>query len=97
MKQLWVNKSPNHNPTCADLMKMAEQELAAFLSAVTELFGSEQARLSAEDWLQELALNRLPASKREWRLISVNVSSRLASRVNASSISTASRTLAHAS
>ena len=35
---------------------MAEREIGAFISAVTELFGSEQARLATEDWLDELVL-----------------------------------------
>jgi hypothetical protein len=53
------------------------------------LFGSEQAELSAEDWLQELIeIDALPASTREWRLITAKVSTRLASRVNASFLST---------
>jgi SRSO17 transposase len=70
--------------TCADLMSKAEQELRAFFSAVKELFGSAQAELSAEDWLHELmAVNRFPASTREWRLLTVKASARLASRVNA--------------
>jgi hypothetical protein len=43
-----------HDRTCGDLMTMAERELAAFFRAATELFGSEQAKVSAEDWLQEL-------------------------------------------
>src|SRR5580692_5319684 len=43
-------------PTVAKLMTMAERELGAFISAVTELFGSEQVRLAAEDWLDELVL-----------------------------------------
>jgi hypothetical protein len=81
MNQLSVN-----NPTCADLMKMAEQELAAFFSAVKELFGPGEARLSAEDWLHEVAsISRLPVSAREWRVITVKVSARLASRVAATS------------
>src|SRR3981189_3024400 len=42
-------------PTFAKLMTMGERELGAFIRAVTELFGSEQARLAAEDWLDELA------------------------------------------
>ena len=46
--------SNNFNPPCADLMTMAERELSAFFNAVTQLFGSEQAELSAEDWLHEL-------------------------------------------
>jgi hypothetical protein len=42
-------------------MTMAERELGAFISVVTELFASEQARLAAEDWLDELALMEAPA------------------------------------
>ncbi len=81
--------SGNSNPRCADLMTMAERELSAFFNAVTQLFGSEQAELSAEDWLHELIeTDGLPASTREWRLITAKVSTRLASRVNASSLST---------
>ena len=80
--------SGNPNPRCADLMTMAERELSAFFNAVTQLFGSEQAELSAEDWLHELIeIDGLPASTREWRLITAKVSTRLASRVNASSLS----------
>ena len=48
------NPSTNFNPGCTDLMTTAERELSAFFNAVTELFGSEQAQLSAEDWLHEL-------------------------------------------
>jgi hypothetical protein len=77
------------NPGCADLMTMAEQELLAFFNAVTDLFGSEQAEISAEDWLRELIeIDGLPASAREWRLITARVSTRLANRANASSLST---------
>ena len=81
--------STNLSRACTELMTMGERELSAFYSSVTELFGSEQARLSAEDWLQELIkIDGLPASSREWRLITSKVSTRLASRVRASSLST---------
>jgi hypothetical protein len=67
-------------------MTMAERELSAFFNAVTQLFGSEQAELSAEDWMQKLIeIDGLPDSSREWRLITAKVSTRLASRVSASS------------
>jgi transcriptional regulator CtsR len=80
--------SNNSNHPCPDLMMMAERELSAFFNAVTQLFGSEQAELSAEDWLQELIdSNVLPASAREWRLITAKVSTRLPTVVNASSLS----------
>lgn len=70
-------------PDCPDLMTMAERELSSFFNAVTELFGAEQAQLSAEDWLHELAeIDSLPASTREWRSFTAAVSTRLASRVN---------------
>jgi len=78
--------NPNH--PCSDLT-MAERELSAFYNAVTQMFGSEQAALSAENWLQELIkIDDLPASTHEWRLITANVLTRLASQVSASSLST---------
>ncbi len=81
--------SNNSNPPCADLTTMAERELSAFLNAITHLFGSEQAELSAEDWLREsIEIDGLPASTREWRLITAKVSSRLAGRISTSSLST---------
>jgi hypothetical protein len=35
------------NSTCADEVRAAERELVAFIGAVTELFGPQQACLSA--------------------------------------------------
>jgi hypothetical protein len=78
----------NSNQPCRDLMTMAEQELSAFFNAVKRVFGTEQAEISAQDWLRELfEIDGLPASAREWRLITAKASTRLASRVNASSLS----------
>ena len=73
-------------PTLAKLMTMAERELGAFISAVTELFGSEQARLAAEDWLDELvSMEALPGlTSRDWRFITITASARLANRVRTS-------------
>jgi hypothetical protein len=73
-------RSSNHSPTCADLMAMAQRELSAFIRAVTDLFGSEQARLSAEDWLDELAsMDCLPGStSRDWRAVTIAALARLA-------------------
>jgi hypothetical protein len=41
------------NSTCEDQINMVELELSAFIRAVTELFGPEQARLSTKDWLDQ--------------------------------------------
>jgi len=88
-----MNPLARYKPTqtsdsgCTDLMTMAERELSAFFNAVTEVFGPEQAEISAEDWLQEVIdIDGLPASTREWRLITAKASTRLASRVSASSL-----------
>jgi hypothetical protein len=82
MNQLAVNRlPPDHDVTCAELINMAQRELAALFRTVTELFGAEQAELSAEDWLQELqAASTLPTSTRQWRLITAKVITQLANR-----------------
>ena len=75
--------SMNSNPRCVDVMTMAERELSAFFNTVIQMFGSEQAELSAEDWLREvIEIDDLPTSTREWRLLTAKASTRLANRVN---------------
>jgi len=90
MNSLARYKSSNDsNSPCPDLIAMAERELAAYFNAITQLFGSEQAELSAEDWLRELIeIDALPASAREWRVITAKASTRLVGRVRDSSLST---------
>ena len=79
----------NTHSDCTDLTAMAERELSAFFHAVKEVFGPEQAELSAEDWLHELnQTDGLPASAGEWRLMTTRASTRLACRINALSLST---------
>ena len=67
-----------------DQMHLAEHELSAFIRAVTQLFGPEQARLSAEDWLDESELVASPprSTSRDWRTVTIAASARLASRLN---------------
>ena len=77
------------DPDCADSISLAERELTAFFGAVTELFGSEVAELSAEEWLRQLeATNDLPNSPHEWQTLTAKASLWLASRVNALSLTT---------
>ena len=77
----WKN---SHSPADADLMVIAERELGAFIRAVTELFGPEQARLAAEDWVDELELmDALPGpTRRDWGSVTVAASAQLARRLN---------------
>jgi hypothetical protein len=68
-----------------DQAHLAELELAAFLRSVTQLFGPEQARTSAQDWLDEAELADTPprSTARDWRAVTIAASARLASRVDA--------------
>ncbi|MCU1333839.1 MAG: hypothetical protein JWM08_2831 [Candidatus Angelobacter sp.] len=96
MNQLAINQSSkDHTLDCADVRTTAEQELTAFFRAVVNLFGSELAELSADDWLNELLTTKaLPSSTRDWRRITLKASMRLAARVNASTITSPCQTLA---
>src|SRR5258708_33643157 len=71
------------NSTYADQMHIAERELSAFIGAVTQLFGPEEAKLSAEDWLDESELMDSPprSTSRDWRAVTVAASARLANRL----------------
>lgn len=92
MNQFAAARSPNNDElTCNQLITTAEEELSAFFRAVADLFGSEQAKLSVEDWLRELAASAdLPSSTRHWRVLTVKAAARLASRVHAASTPAAS-------
>jgi hypothetical protein len=73
-----------HSPADGDLTVIAERELGAFIRAVTELFGLEQARLAAGDWVDELELmDTLPGPTRlDWGSVTVAASAQLARRLN---------------
>lgn len=69
-----------------DDLHLAERQLSSFIAAVMELYGSEQAKLSADDWLEESELTDSPprSELRDWRAVTIAASVRLASRVNSS-------------
>jgi hypothetical protein len=71
------------NSTCAEEMRIAERELSSFVRAVTQMFGSEEAKLSAEDWLDEAELMDSPprSTTRNWRAVTITASARQATRL----------------
>lgn len=96
-----ANKQSFSNSTYAAETDRAERELSAFISAVTELFGPEQAQVSTDDWFEELSLMDKPfrPKERKWRAVTVAAAARLANRLNTathpriySSASTATKT-----
>jgi hypothetical protein len=68
----------------ADLMVIAERELGAFIRAVTELYGPEQARPAADAWVTELeSMDTLPGpTRRDWGDVTIAASAQLARRLN---------------
>ncbi len=70
--------------TFANLMASAEHELGAFVKAVMDSFGTEQAGRAAEDWLEELESMPLPDELNSclWRTITIASAARLAARLN---------------
>jgi hypothetical protein len=68
---------------CEDQICLAERELAAFIGAVSKSFGQAQARLAAEDWLDESDLMRTSArsTSKHWRAVTIAASARLANRL----------------
>ena len=62
------------------LLVVAEKELSAFVRAVEEIFGAEQACVSTMDWIEELELIDWPdgAAPPNWREVTIRASARLA-------------------
>lgn len=70
---------------CEEQTQLAERELSSFIAAVSELYGPEQAKISAKDWLDESELMDAPplSTDRNWRAVTIAASVRLAKRVSA--------------
>ena len=73
------------NSICEEQVQLGERELYSFLAAVAELYGPGQARISAEDWIEESDRIDVPprSARRDWRAVSIAASARMASRIDA--------------
>ncbi len=83
-----MNKQePFQSPAYTELVRKTERELGAFISAVTELYGAEQARLSAIDWLDQFeSINDASESTtHDWRLVTVRAAVCLVHRLHVKS------------
>jgi hypothetical protein len=76
-----------------DLVAAAERELAAFVGAVSESFGPNQAGLSANEWIEELLSMDFPDGSRipDWRRITIMAAGRLGKRSTITALRQASR------
>lgn len=68
---------------CEELVSLGEREFAAFIRTVTELFGADQARGAAEDWLEAVTVFDCSSSRprHSWRLVTVAATTRFFDRV----------------
>lgn len=80
-----MNTPPFSAESYGQQLQQADRELAAFMVAVGKLYGPEQARISAQDWIDEaLAMDSSPwLGARNWRPVTIAASVRLAHRLNA--------------
>ena len=78
------SRGQSSDSSCADQIHLAERELSAFVRAVTQLYGSEEAKLAAEDWLDESELMDSPplSTDRNWRAVTIAASARLANQLS---------------
>ena len=74
----------NQDSALARQMDMAQRELGAFLHVVSESFGSEEAAISADDWLDRVPILDcvLEPKPEDWRLVTIAAATQLAIRIN---------------
>jgi hypothetical protein len=67
----------------AEFMRTAEGELAAFYEAVFRRYGSKEARMAAQDWIEELETIDWPVDGTlpHWRHVTIFAADCLASRI----------------
>ena len=72
------------NQLTSGFLILAEKELSAFIRAVRTLFGGEQTRQSALDWIEELGHVDWPSGESipDWRRATVGAGARLSAREN---------------
>src|ERR1700719_1507632 len=76
---LMAEEADRRDQLASDFLSLAEKELSAFIRAVDQLFGAEQARQSALDWIEELGRMDWPSGESipDWRRATVGASARL--------------------
>jgi hypothetical protein len=86
------DRGPSSDSIHQDQAHLAESELSSFIATITASYGTEQAKLSAEDRLEESELiNSPPRSEdRNWCAVTIATSAKLADRVQCRAESTLS-------
>jgi hypothetical protein len=74
-----VTVTAQEGKSIAQHMASAERELSAFVTAVRQLFGPEQARQAANNWMEELEQTdwTCEAQPIDWRSVTIAAAARL--------------------
>src|ERR1700680_3452494 len=77
-----ISLTDQERESMAQHLASAERELSAFVTAVHQLFGAEQARLAADNWMEELARTDWPSESPliDWREVTIAAAARLVGR-----------------
>jgi hypothetical protein len=78
-----VHAQQAHVGRVAELMMTAESEFAAFYEAVFRRYGPKEARMAAQDWIEEVETMDWPADGAlpHWRYVTIVAANCLASRI----------------
>jgi hypothetical protein len=78
-KMLMDREANSCSQLASGFLILAQKELSAFIGAVDKLFGAEQARQSALDWIEEMGRMDWPSGESipDWRRATVGASTRL--------------------
>ena len=76
-----MSDGPRASKDVNDLFRLAEKELRAFVHAVDQLFGTEQARRSGLAWIHEMEVMNWPVGEAipNWRKATIRASTQLCS------------------
>ena len=77
-----VSMTDQEGKSMAQHLASAEKELSAFVTAVHQLFGPEQARYAADNWMEKLEQTDWirEAQAIDWRAITIGAAARLVGR-----------------
>ena len=79
MSNEYIGVADQQREPMAHHLALAERELSAFVTAVHPLFGPEQARYAADNWMEELEQTDwiIEAQAIDWRGVTIVAAARL--------------------
>ena len=82
MSNQYIGVADQERESMEQHLALAERALSAFVTAVHQLFGAEQASRAADSWIEELEQTDWPSEAPviDWRTVTVAAAGRLVDR-----------------